>query len=137
MKIFISEADRQSARRIALKNISRFYNVPDWESKDNGELLNDLSVLNDKSPIVIFNLLTEYFKAYDEWFSFYQKRNKTENEAEYNLTSSEQNELEKLINKRQKTLDALQKKFDELQLSKFNSQKFGNNISGTVNNQQA
>ena len=137
MKIFISEADRQSAQRIAIKNIARFFNLKDWEFKPNEELINDLSVLPDKAAVAIFKLLKEYFKAYDEWFTFYQQPKKIENEnlTEYNLNSKEQKELDELINKRQSALNALQGKFDELQLSKFNKQTFGNDISGVVYNQ--
>jgi hypothetical protein len=136
MKIFISEADRQSARRIAIKNIARFFNLPDWESKPNEELYNDIAVLTDKSAVSLFKLLKEYFEAYDKWFTFYQRRKKLGNETwtEYDLSSKEQKELHELINKRQSTLNALQEKFDELQLSKFHQQTFGNGISGIVNN---
>ncbi|HVA99602.1 MAG TPA: hypothetical protein VNG53_11965 [Bacteroidia bacterium] len=51
MKIFISEADRQSARRIAIKNIARFYNLSDWESKPNDELLKEIYALSEKSAV--------------------------------------------------------------------------------------
>ena len=134
MKIFISEADRQSARRIAIKNIARFFNLPDWEIKPNDDLLKDISKLSDKSAVAVFKLIDDYFKAYDEWFMFYQNRKKREdnNSTEYILNSKEQKELDELINKRQGALNALQEKFDELQLSKFNKQTFGNDISGTV-----
>jgi hypothetical protein len=135
MKIFISEADRESARRIALKNIARYFNISDWESKTNDKLLEDISTLENKSAIIIVKLLNEYFKAYDEWFAFYQQRKKVEKdtEKEYILNSDEQKELGELIYKRQSALDSLQEKFDELQLSKFNSKTFGNDISGLIN----
>jgi len=118
MKIFISEADRQSARRIALKNIARFFNINEWQSKSNDDLIEDIAALKDKDAIAIDKLLKQYFKAYDEWFAFYQKRKpiKNETEAEYNLSSKDQKELDVLIGKRQNALDDLQKKFDELQL---------------------
>ncbi len=135
MKIFISEADRQSARRIAIKNIARFYNLTDWESMPNDELLNEIYALNEKSAVEISALLKNYFKAYDNWFAFYQERRKIETKSgtEYNLNSNEQIELGVLINQRQTALDALQLKFDELQLSKYDTQTFGNDISGILN----
>ena len=137
MKIFISEADRQSARRIAIKNIARIYGLSDWESKPNEELLNEIYSLTEQSAINISALLKNYFKAYDNWFAFYQQRRKIETESgtEYNLNDNEQIELADLIMKRQTALDTLQEKFDELQLSKFNSQTFGNDISGIINKQ--
>ncbi len=136
MKIFISEADRQSARRIALKNIARFFNIPDWESKTNEDLQKDIFSLKDEPAIDIIKLLNEYFKAYDDWFSFYQIRKKTEQNTkkEYNLNEKEQLELVDLIKKREGTLNVLQEKFDELQLSNFNRKTFGKNISGIVKN---
>jgi hypothetical protein len=138
MNIFISEADRQSARRIAIKNIARFYNLSDWEVKPNDELLDEIYGLEENSAVVISELLKNYFSAYDEWFDFYQQRKKieTENGTEYIINSNEKKELGELINNRQNALDALQKKFDELQLSKFNSQTFGTDISGIIYNQE-
>ena len=134
MKIFISESDRQSAHGIALKNIARFFNIMDWETKTNDELLKDVSSLKDKSAITIVKLLKEYFTAYNEWFSFYQERQKIEEKKgeEYNLTSQESSELFKLIKKRESTLNALQQEFDELQLSKFNRDAFGKDIHGKI-----
>lgn len=136
MKIFISEADRQSARRIAIKNIARFYNLPNWESKPTDELLTEISALKEKSAVAIFKRLNKYFEAYDEWFEFYQKRRKIETESgtEYNLNNIEQAELTGLINKRQSALEALQGKFDELQGSKFNVEHFGKDIPGVIVN---
>jgi|GEM_PF-3947832 hypothetical protein len=134
MKIFISEADRQSARRIALKNIARFFDISDWESKTNEDLQRDIYSLTDISALEIIKLLKEYFKAYDEWFLFYQERKKNEEKQgeEYYLTSKEKLELGKLINKREKSLNALQLKFNELQLLKFNRKTFGDDISGII-----
>jgi sulfur relay (sulfurtransferase) DsrC/TusE family protein len=102
MKIFISEADRQSAKRIALKNIARLYNLQDWDSKSNDELFNEISLLTEESAITINKLLKEYFKAYDEWFAFYQQRKKIQKESgtEYNLSNKDQKELSELINRR-------------------------------------
>jgi hypothetical protein len=119
MKIYISDADKQSARGIALKNIARFYKLSDWEFKSNEELLKEVSELKDESAIEIYGLLIKYFSAYDEWFAFYQQKMKIEKNTgkEYNLNNTENIELVKLINNRESELDALQKKFDELQRS--------------------
>ena len=135
MKIFISEIDRQTARRVALRNIARFFGIPDWENKDNNELLSELSGLKIQPAIIITNLLNVYFKAYDDWFSFYQKRKKIEDEKneEYELNEKEHLELAELIKNREETLNALQEKFDMIQLQKLNKEKFGNNISGIIN----
>lgn len=135
MKIFISEADRQSAKRIALKNLAKHFSIPDWESKTNDELYNDLDNLKDNSATTIFKLLKEYFIAYDEWFMFYQERKKKEieSEEEYILNSEDKEKLGELIMKRQTTLDSLEEKFTELQLSRFNSETFGKDITGTIN----
>jgi hypothetical protein len=119
MKIYISDADKQSARGIALKNIARLFNLSDWEFKPNDELLKEISELKDESAIEIYRLLMKYFSAYDEWFAFYQQKMKIEKNIgkEYNLNNTEKIELGKLINNREGELDALQKKFDELQRS--------------------
>ncbi len=134
MKIFISESDRQSARRIALKNIARFFNIKNWETKTNEELHNELNSLKDKSAIQIICLLKEYFTAYDKWFEFYQKQKMIEEQKgeEINLNNVEQKELNDLINKREDTLNALQEEFEELQLSDYNRKTFGNDILGTL-----
>ena len=136
MKIFISESDRQNARKTALMNIANFFNIPNWDNKTNNELINELGNLKNKSAIDIIKLMKEYFKAYDEWFLFYQKFKKIEQKSkkEYILNDKEQLELSGLIEKREVTLNALQEKFDELQLSKFNRKTFGKNISGIIKN---
>ncbi|MGL4955868.1 MAG: hypothetical protein ACRC9X_01660 [Bacteroidales bacterium] len=132
MRIFISEADRESAKRIALKNIARFFNLNNWESKSNDELLDDISKREDKAAIEIFRVLKEYFNAYDEWFAFYQHYANFEQGEEYSLGGEEQEELEQLIQTRENTLKQLQKKFDELQLQRLNNKTYGSNVSGII-----
>jgi len=138
MRIFISEADRQNARRIALINIARFFNISDWDTKSSDELFNDISALNnnDESATNIIRLLNDYFTAYDKWFHFYEKHKIEEDKtgSEHAFSEQEQQELSELIQNRQNTLDALQQNFDDLQIRRFNREHFGNELSGiTIN----
>ena len=134
MKIFISETDRQNARSVALKNLARFFEIKDWELKDNEKLFNELSFLKNKNSVAILKLLKEYFNAYDEWFKFYQKRKKIEDKTnkEYEFKAEEHSELGMLIKKREETLNALQEAFDELQIKDFNRKNFGSELSGII-----
>ena len=135
MKIFISEIDRQNARAVALKNLARFFGIPDWEYKSNEDLKEDIQNLNGQDERGIVRLLNDYFSAYDEWFNFYQRRKAIERqrEAEYELSNSEQDELQGLIDRREATLAALQNEFDRLQLQRFNRNQFGTDIPGIIN----
>lgn len=126
--VFISEKDRENAFRIALKNLGRFFNIPNWEYDDNQTLYNKIK--NIKSPII--PLLQSYFKAYDEWFKFYERIKKIEsNEGQpYPLTHEEKMDLGSLIQNRENTLNSLQEKFDELQFQRFKESHGLGNIDG-------
>ena len=134
MKIFISEIDRQNARSVALKNIARYFSIPDWEIKSNELLQQEVEKLVKPEAKSIVLLLKEYFTAYDEWFNFYQKIKaiETEQDIDYELNNTEQLELQKLIDNRESTLGKLQSEFDKIQLRKFNQGKFGTDITGTT-----
>lgn len=135
MKIFISEIDRQNARGVALKNIARFFGITDWEFKSNDELKQEIEAIDNPDANTIIQLLKNYFIAYDEWFNFYQNKKaiELEQEDEYVLNSSEQLELQDLINNRERALTELQNEFDNLQLQKFNRDQFGTDIDGIIN----
>ncbi len=126
--VFISEKDKENAFRIALKTLGRFFNIPDWEYDDNLNLYNKIRNIN--SPI--FPLLQSYFKAYDEWFKFYEriKLIETKEGQSHALTSQEKNELGNLINNRENALNLLQEKFDELQFQRFKESTGLGNIDG-------
>ena len=130
MNISISESDRASAKRIALKNLARFFKIPDWEIKDNVELFDDIKNITDPNAQVINNLLDKYFEAYDKWYNFYQakKKNSAGSGIDYELNEFELNELGILIHSREESLDNLQLKFDELQDSQVSIQMFGTDI---------
>ncbi len=74
MKIFISENDRQNAKSVALKNLARFFNIREWEYKQNAELYEELSYLSTNYATTIMELLNAYFIAYDHWFKFYDEK---------------------------------------------------------------
>ena len=134
MKIFISEVDRQNAKNVALKNLARYFNILDWESKSNDELKHELDNLHSAEANSIIPLLNDYFNAYDRWFNFYKKRKAIEanREDDYELNDLEQEELQKLINNRENTLDQLQREFDGLQLGRFNRSQFGTDLTGII-----
>jgi hypothetical protein len=117
IKVFISENDRQNAFRIALINLARFFNIPNWEYLDNQTLYETLISLNN----TVVKLLKDYFKAYNAWFEFYVKIKKIESKSGtvHSLTTPEEEELSALIQNRESTLNALQKEFDKLQFEKF------------------
>lgn len=135
MKIFISEIDRQNARSVALKNIARFFGIDDWEFKSNDELKEEIDALVIPNASTIIQLLQNYFNAYDEWFNFYQDKKAIEQqqEEEYILNSTEQLELQGLIENRERTLAELQSEFDRLQLQRFNQEQLGSDINGIIN----
>ena len=116
MKIFISEVDRQNAKNVALKNLSRYFDIPDWEYKSNDDLKHELDNLHSAEASRIIPLLNDYFTAYDLWFNFYQKRKaiQANREEDYELNDLEQRELQELINERENTLNRLQREFDGL-----------------------
>lgn len=120
MKIYISEIDRQIAKSVALKNIARFFGISDWEFKSNDELQQELENIKSPNAKAIVRLLQKYFSAYNEWFNFYQEKKAIELEqgTEYELNSSEQSELQKLIDNRERALSELQNEFDRLQLQR-------------------
>jgi len=130
MKIFISETDRQNAKRVALRNLARFFDIPNWEHKENDELFNDLSSLNTETSKSVMMLLNVYFTAYDDWFEFYEEKRRIEQQpgSEYELNDREKEVLVNLINRREDSLKALQERFDELQIQKYNRGKFGGDI---------
>ena len=130
MKIFISEIDRLNAKNVALKNISRHFNVPNWEYKTNEELKEALNNLHSHDADKINKLLNNYFEAYDKWYNFYQRISTLKLDSDYELDSLELQELQDLINNREQTLTTLQNEFDNLQLQKFNIDRFGKEISG-------
>jgi hypothetical protein len=130
MKIFISEIDRLNAKNVALKNISRYFDIPDWEFKTNEDLKQALDNLHTSDADNINKLLNDYFEAYDKWFDFYQRIRVLKSDSEYELNTLELQELQDLINKREQTLTTLQNEFDNLQLQKFNIDRFGKEISG-------
>jgi len=135
MKIFISEIDRQNARSVALKNIARHFNIPDWEFESNENLKNEIDNIDNPDANTIIRLLNIYFTAYDNWFNFYQEKKaiETHQEEEYQLTNAEQLELQELITRREATLAELQTEFDRLQLQRFNRNQFGADINGIIN----
>lgn len=134
MKIFISEIDRQNARSVALKNIARFFGVTDWEFKSNDKLKRDIENIGNPNAQTIKDFLQDYFTAYDDWFNFYQDKKAIELKqgTEYELSTSEQLELQTLISNRERTLSELQKEFDRLQLQRFNREQFGTDIDGII-----
>ncbi len=138
MKIFISETDRQNAKRVALRNLAKFFDIPNWEYKENDELFNDLSALNTETSTRVMGLLNTYFNAYDDWFNFYDEKRQIEqqSENEYQLNENEQQVLGNLINRRESSLQALQERFDELQVQKFNRENFGGDINGIIDQGQ-
>lgn len=135
MKIFISEIDRQNARSVAIKNIARHFNIPDWEFESNDNLKNQIDNIDNPDAIAIIRLLNNYFTAYDNWYNFYQekKAKETQQEEEYELNIEEQQELQELITRREATLAELQTEFDRLQLQRFNRNQFGADINGIIN----
>ena len=116
-----------------MKNIAKFFEIPEWEFQTNDKLYEILKSRKDTDSKFIFKLLSEYFSAYDEWFSFYQKRQKIEktNGIVY-ITKGDELKLDKLIKERENTLNRLQSKFDELQVKKFNIKSFGKDIPGII-----
>lgn len=122
MKIFISETDRQNARDVALKNIARFFRVHGWDSKPNDELEEEINALETPNVSNLKQSLQNYFKAYDEWFNFYQEKKAIEQqqEEEYILDSAEQSELQQLIENRERALAELQNEFDRLREQNLN-----------------
>ncbi len=135
MKIFISEIDRQNSRSVALKNIARFFGIENWEFKTNEELNKDIVTSDIPNALTIRQLLQNYFRAYDEWFKFYQNKKAIEQqqEEEYILNAEEQLELQVLIENRERTLGELQSEFDRLQLQKINQDQLGTDINGMLN----
>ncbi len=125
MKIFISEIDRQSARSIALKNIARFFAITNWEFMTNDDLLKSISELRNPNKGTLVKLLENYFKAYDEWFDFYQKKKSIEKQRkeEYTLNLTDKNELQILIAKREGALGELEAEFNRLQNKDINSEQ--------------
>ncbi len=135
MKIFISEIDRQNARSVALKNIARHFDIPDWEFESNDNLKNKIDNIANPDAITIIQLLNNYFTAYDNWFNFYQEKKAIEAQQgeEYQLSAAEQHDLQELIIRREATLEELQTEFDRLQLQRFNRNQFGADINGIIN----
>lgn len=134
MKIFISEEDRQNAKRIALKNIAPFLSISDVDVKSNDTLLKEISSLQSDLAKKILPYLMDYFQAYDNWFQFYKEKKEIEKKdnKDYVLTPSDNKVLPELIFKRQVALEALQKQFDEIQIMVSNREAFGKDISGTI-----
>jgi small-conductance mechanosensitive channel len=135
MKIFISDIDRQNTHSVALKNIARYFRIPDWEFKSNNDLKQEIENINNEQAKSINELLDQYFDAYEDWFDFYQEKKaiEVERRAEYELNQDEQSELDKLINRREKTLAKLQTEFDNFQSEEYNKLQFGTDISDMVN----
>ena len=128
--VFISEIDRQNAFRVALINVARFYNVPNWEYDDNKTLYDKLMVLN--YPII--QLLRNYLLAYNKWFDFYSKLKQVETKEgkRHDLNAEEKIVLGSLIENREHTLNVLQTKFDELQFEKFKKINGLENVDGII-----
>jgi len=132
MKIFISDLDKYNAFRVPLVTIAKFYKIPDWEYDLNDTLFLKLRSINPPSSII--KPLEEYFKAYENWFSFYKKRKEIEEKTdqEYILNEDEKKEISELIKKRQIKLAELQRKFDELQVTEMHKQMGIPHIKGTI-----
>lgn len=128
--VFISERDRQNAFRIELLNLARLYEIKDCEYMDNSELYDVISEL--KYPII--NFLRKYFKAYNNWFKFYQDIKDIEEQTGFGkeLNSKERAELSRLIQERESTMNILQSEFDKLQVLKFQKMHGLDNIDGIV-----
>ena len=126
MKIYISEADRHSARSIVIKNTARFLNIQDWETKLVEDLFTEIKSSDKESDIEVCKLINKYFEAYDNWFGFYQNCIKEENKSgrEYILNPQDKLNLNKLITQRRESLEVLETKFKELQQIEINSNKF-------------
>ncbi|HVA98101.1 MAG TPA: hypothetical protein VNG53_04335, partial [Bacteroidia bacterium] len=120
--------------RIALINLARFFNIPNWEYDDNKTLYDKIISLKGSDAILIVELLKKYFTAYNEWFDFYVKIKDIETQTgqAYSLTNKEKDELSELIKNREGSLNILQTKFDELQLGKFNVSHGLGNIDGKI-----
>jgi uncharacterized protein involved in tolerance to divalent cations len=102
------------------------FGVEDWEIKTNEKLKEDIYSLDIPNALIIRKLLENYFNAYNDWFNFYQDKKAIEQkqEEEYILKTTEQLELNKLIENRERTLGELQREFDRLKLLKFNHDQF-------------
>lgn len=133
MKIFVSEIDRQNARAVALRNIARYFGIEGWEYKLNDRLKEEIENLENNEANRLSRFLLDYFRAYDDWFDFYQKKKAIEVDTglEYELNDAEKEELAVLIDRRENTLEELQREFDRLQLQKFNRDNIGN-VSGNI-----
>jgi hypothetical protein len=150
MRIFITESDRQNAKKFALMSIARFYNINDYNFMEIGDsniegFFKILGEINESSTTEIISLTRAYFNAYDELFLFCQKVKKKEqatkkkffiNEEEKLKEKQDQQKQEKqlsiLIEKREVSLQTLQEKFDEIQLLKLNFKIFNSPLSGKI-----
>jgi hypothetical protein len=134
MKVFISEQDRQNARRVALVNIAQFFGIKNIETKDNNTLFSELASLKLRESKIIFQLLSNYFLAYDKWFDFYQEIDQEQKniKKEIELDLNQKSQLNVLIDNRETTLNQLQQYFDKLQFSRFNKNMFGKGLSGII-----
>ena len=117
MRVIIDETDKHNLYRVALRQVCKLYNIPNWEYETNQTLYD----LIKSKKYSIFTDLKKYLKALDNWFAFYARIKQIEDKSgvEYDLTIEEQKELGELIRKRQKTLSVLQKKFDTLTFEQF------------------
>jgi len=139
MRIFISESDRQNAKRITLMSLANFFNITNCDFTEIGasqieQFYKCLTNLNTREANETVSLIKTYFNAYDEWFNFYKNAKDKEiaSGKDYYFTTEEQITLSKLIKEREESLNALQKMFEELQLLKLNIKTFGKPLSGTI-----
>jgi len=130
--IFITEMDRENARRIALVNLAKFFHVQNADLISNDILQKSLTDSPDAKKSGILTVMNLYFDAYDEWFNFYMRIRKMEMDSgrNYALSNEERIELSGLIGKRQNALNALQRRFDELQFERFQRQQGLQNVPG-------
>ncbi|SRR6266403_94587 len=113
--IFITQADREIARNIALKNIAKFFGIKSWAYETNENLKQEIEKKPEANNII--KLINIYFTAYDGWFNFYQDKQAIEKEQkiDYKLNTIEQNQLQLLISRRVSTMIDLQNEFNRLQ----------------------
>lgn len=123
MKIYFSESDRQNAQRIVLRNFGQFFEIPNWDSKENEQLLEEISDLKSKEAKQLLKLYINYKSAYDEWYQFYLEKMKIENQTgqEYVLNENDTSILHQLITKREFAFNRLKEQLNEFQNLKQNA----------------
>jgi len=133
-RVTISGADRHNTHRIALVNIARFLEIKNWDTESNENLYRSVTTSKSESAKAITPLLNKYFKAYEDWFLFCQKK-KYEEEVTGGpvaLSVREREELVGLKTNRDKKREELQVEFDRIQFEEFKRRNGLQDITGTI-----